>query len=181
MRSKIIASAAVMFLGGAGVLTFAVPAFAATAGDTPVTVQVNGPTGGLSISAPSSSVLLGTATASVAAQTVTGSLGNVVVTDNRAGNVGWTATVSATNFTGPQTILTTVFGNVVYTAPAATDTGIVTTVAGTQSTLSPGGPVQNATAVSGVNTATWNPSIAVLLPAGAQAGTYSSTFTHSVA
>jgi hypothetical protein len=126
-------------------------------------------------------VLLATATASVAAQTVTGSLGNVVVTDNRAGNVGWTATVSATNFTGPQTIPTSVFGNVVYTAPAATDTGIVTTTAGTQSTLSSGGPVQSATAVSGVNTATWNPNIAVLLPAGAQAGTYSSTFTHSVA
>jgi hypothetical protein len=180
MRSKIIASAAVMFLGGAAVLTFAVPAFAATAADTPVTVQVNGPTGGLSISAPGSSVLLGTATASVAAQTVTGSLGNVVVTDNRAGAVGWTATVSATDFTGPQTITTTLFGNVVYTAPAATDTGIVTTAASTQSTLNPGGSVQNATAVSGVNTATWNPTIAVLFPAGAQAGTYSSTFTHSV-
>src|ERR1700722_1658551 len=100
MRSKIIASAAAMFIGGAGLLTFAASACATTAADTPVTVQVNGPAGGgLSISAPSSSVLLGTATASVAAQTVTGLLGNVVVTDNRAGTVGWTATVSATNFT----------------------------------------------------------------------------------
>jgi hypothetical protein len=40
--------------------------------------------------------------------------------------------------------------------------------------------VQTATAVLGVNTATWNPSIAVTLPAGAQAGTYSATITHSV-
>jgi hypothetical protein len=42
------------------------------------------------------------------------------------------------------------------------------------------GTVQTATAVVGVNTATWNPSIAVTLPAGAQAGTYSATITHSV-
>jgi hypothetical protein len=42
MRTKIIASAAALFIGGAGVLTLAVPAFAATASNSPVTVEVTG-------------------------------------------------------------------------------------------------------------------------------------------
>jgi hypothetical protein len=42
------------------------------------------------------------------------------------------------------------------------------------------GTVQTATAVIGVNTATWNPSIGVVIPAGAVAGSYTATITHSV-
>ena len=68
----------------------------------------------------------------------------------------------------------------VYTAPAAAVTGTVTTVASTQSQLNPGGQVQNASAVSGSNTATWDPTIVVAIPAGAQSGTYGSTITDSV-
>ena len=178
MRTKIIASAAALFIGGAGVLTLAAPAFADTASNTPVTVEVTG--GDLTISAPTQSVDLGSVVTSDTAQTVRALLGNVTVTDNRAGTAGWTATASATDFTGPQTISTSTFGLVVYTAPQATVTGTATVTPSTQSSLNPGGRVQDATNVNGANTAAWDPAIAVTIPANALAGTYSTSITHSV-
>ena len=95
MRKTIIATAAALFIGGAGVLALAVPASAAT---TPVTVQVTG--GALAISAPAGPVSLGTAAGSASAQTLTAPLGPVVVTDLRAGVAGWVATAGSTDFTG---------------------------------------------------------------------------------
>ena len=178
MRRMITASAAALFIGGASVLTLAVPAFAATASDTPVTVEVTG--GGLTISAPTQSVNLGSVVTSNNDQVVRALLGNVAVTDNRAGTAGWTATASATDFTGPQTISTSTFGSVVYTAPQATVTGTATVTPSTESTLYPGGRVQDATNVNGSNTATWDPTIAVTIPANALAGTYATSITHSV-
>jgi hypothetical protein len=178
MRTKIIASAAALFIGGAGVLTLAVPASAATASNTPVTVEVTG--GDLTISAPTQSVGLGSVVTSTSAQTVTALLGNVAVTDNRAGTAGWTATASATDFTGPQSISTSTFGSMVYTPPQATVTGSATVTPSTESTMYPGGRVQDATNVVGSNTATWDPTIAVTIPANAEAGTYSTSITHSV-
>lgn len=178
MRRTIIASAAALFIGGASVLTLAVPAFAATAPGTPVTVEVTG--GALTISAPTGSVDLGSRTTSGSDQVVSAQLGNVVVTDNRAGTAGWTATVSAPDFTGPQTISTSTYGLVVYTAPQATVTGTATVNPSTESTLFSGGRVQDAINVNGSNTATWDPTIAVTIPANALAGTYNSSITHSV-
>src|SRR5580704_10809908 len=165
MRRTIIASAAALFIGGASVLTLAVPAFADTAPGTPVTVEVTG--GALTISAPTGPVNLGSVVTSANAQTVSALLGNVAVTDLRGGTVAWTATVSATDFTGPQAISTSTFGLVVYTAGTATVTGSATVVGSTESTLNPGGPAQTATAVSGSNTATWDPTVAVTIPANA--------------
>jgi hypothetical protein len=174
MRNMKIAAAA-LFLGGAGVLTFAVPAFAAVTADTPVTVQVTG--GGLAINAPIASVVLGTAAGSSSAQTVTGSLGPVVVTDLRAGIAGWVATAGATapsDGTGiPTSAMAYTPGNTTVVG-TATVTGINLASMATQST------VETATAVTGDNTATWNPSIVVTIPAAAVAGTYSATITHSV-
>jgi hypothetical protein len=178
MRKRLIASAAALFIGGAGVLTLAVPALAATASNTPVTVEVTG--GDLTISAPTQSVDLGSVVTSVNAQTVRALLGNVVVTDDRGGTAGWTATASATDFTGPQTISTGTYGLVVYTAPQAAVTGTATVTPSTESTLNPGGRVQDATDVNGSNAATWDPTIAVTIPANALAGTYSTSITHSV-
>jgi hypothetical protein len=178
MRKMIIASAAALFIGGASVLTLAVPAFAATAPGTPVTVEVTG--GDLTISAPTVSVDLGSVVTSGSTQVVSKPLGNVVVTDNRAGTAAWTATVSAPDFTGPQVISTSTFGLVVYTAGTATVTGSATVVGSTESTLSTGGPAQTATIVGGNNTATWDPTIAVTIPANALAGSYGTSITHSV-
>ena len=41
--------------------------------------------------------------------------------------------------------------------------------------------VATATAVSGSNTTSWNPTLDVLMPAGALAGDYAGTFTTSLA
>ena len=90
MRKMIIATAASLLVGGAGVLALAVPAFAA---GTPVTVVITG--GALGISAPTATVPLG-APGSATAQTVTAPLGPVLVTDLRAGVAGWVATVGST-------------------------------------------------------------------------------------
>jgi hypothetical protein len=169
----IIATAASLLVGGAGVLALAVPAFAA---GTPVTVVITG--GALGISAPTATVPLG-APGSATAQTVTAPLGPVLVTDLRAGVAGWVATVGSTDFTGPTPILA---GAVAYTPGAATVVGTATVTPGAVTALSNAVTTiaQTATAVTGVNTASWIPSIAVTIPGGAQAGTYNATITHSV-
>jgi hypothetical protein len=41
-------------------------------------------------------------------------------------------------------------------------------------------PAVTATAITGDNSATWNPTISVLVPGGMAAGVYSATITHSV-
>lgn len=156
---------------------FASPALADTAG-TPVTLQIGG--GALSITVPTNSVALGTVTESTAAQTVSANLGAVTVTDSRGGTAGWAATASAVDFLGPQSISVNGPGSSSYTASAAATTGVVDVAASNLDGLYPGGIVQTGTNVAGANTATWNPTIAVVIPASALAGTYSSTVTHSV-
>jgi len=181
MRKMIIATATALFLGGAGALTFAAPAFAATSptGSTPVTVEILG--GVLSITVPAAADL-GSTNPSSNAQTVTGSLGPVAVSDLRAGVLGWVATAGSTDFTGPA-------GGGGPTIPAATMTytpgttavvGHATVTPISLTAMTTPSTVQTATAVIGVNTATWNPSIGVVIPAGAVAGTYTATITHSV-
>jgi hypothetical protein len=173
MRKVIIATAAALFAGG-GALAFAVPAFAATA-PTPVTAQVG--SGALSISAPTLSVNLGTVPASTSAQSESAPLGAVLVTDARGGILGWVATVSATEFTGPQTIPASAL---TYTPGTAIVVGVATVTPSTVTGLTAAGAVQTCTAVIGINTAAWTPTVAVTIPADALAGTYSATITHSV-
>ena len=67
-----------------------------------------------------------------------------------------------------------------YTPGTATVVGHATVTPISLTAMTTAGTVQTATAVIGVNTATWNPSIAVTIPAGAVAGTYNATITHSV-
>jgi hypothetical protein len=175
MRKMIIATAASLLVGGAGVLALAVPASAATTAGTPVTVEITG--GGLAISAPALSVDLGSKPGSASAQTVTAQLGPVLVTDLRAGILGWVATAGSTDFTGAGTIPASAEA---YTPGSATVVGIATVTPTSLTAMTSGaGTVETATAVIGVNTAGWNPSIAVMIPAGAVAGTYSATITHS--
>ncbi len=174
-RTQIIAP---MIAAAVGAVAFAVPASAATTATTPVTVTITA--GTLDISAPAGPVALGTAVASLTAQTISSALGAVTVTDGRGGTAGWTATAGATDFTGPQTISVSAPGSSSYTTPAATVTGTATVTSGNLAALFPSGPVQTAAAVSGINTATWNPVISLTVPGNALVGTYSSTITHSV-
>jgi hypothetical protein len=176
MRKKIIAAA--LIAGGTGMLAFTVPALAATTSSTPVTVEVGG--GDLGISAPGGLVDLGSVPASTAVQTVQHLLGTVTVTDDRAGTAGWVATAEAPDFTGPQTISTSAAGLVTYNPGNVTVTGTATVAATFENQMYPTGPVETATGVSGNNTAAWNPTLTVTVPANALAGTYSTTITHSV-
>lgn len=159
-------------------LAVADPAAAATTGTTPVTFEVTG--GALSITVPAGPVDLGSVTASSSAQTVSASLGNVTVTDGRGGTTGWTVTASAVDFTGPQNISVSAPGSSSYTPGPITTTGTVQATGSVLSPLYPPGTVVTGTGVSGINTATWNPTISVTVPGGALIGTYSSTITHDV-
>lgn len=145
--------------------------------DTPVTFTLTA--GALSISAPSGSVQLGPSqVASASSHTFSGLLGTVTVNDDRGGTNAWVASVISTAFTSPgQTAVaaihvsyapgTIAVSNVVAATPATTDlTGV--------------SPVVNGTS-TGLATASWNPTITVVVPAGAAPGVYSGTITHSVA
>ncbi|WP_424706747.1 hypothetical protein [Kitasatospora acidiphila] len=160
-------------------MTCPVSAFASGSGTTPVTIQIAA--GTLDITVPTNSVSLGLVSVSSSPQTVSSQLGAVSVTDGRGGTAGWTVTASAVDFTGPQSISVSAPNSSSYTSPTATVTGTAIVTNSNLTPLYPPGPVQVATGVSGINTATWNPTISVTLPANALAGTYSSTITHSVA
>ncbi|SEF11189.1 hypothetical protein SAMN04489740_4077 [Arthrobacter alpinus] len=177
MRKKAIVMviAAGWVVGG---LAIAGPAQADTIGGTPITIQVTG--GPLNISVPAGPVSLGSVGASLNAQTVTADLGIVGVTDVRAGTAGWVVTASAVDFTGPQNISVSEPGLSSYTPSSASVIGVATVTGTNLDALYPGGVVETATAVTGVNSATWHPSISVTIPADALAGTYSSVLTHSV-
>lgn len=171
-RIAVLAAGVAMLLGTAS------PALAAGSGTTVITFTVSA--GTLDITVPAGPVSIGTVTPSTSAQTIGPTpLGNVEVLDNRGGTAGWTATVSGTNFVGPSTVP---IGAASYTTPTATVTGTAT-VANTSVNPLTNAPsnVQVATAVSGINTATWNPTITIVIPANTLAGTYTSTLTHSVA
>jgi hypothetical protein len=155
----------------AGVLAVAGPASAAP---STATFQVTG--GTLDIAVPAS-VNLGSVTASSAAQSLTNvALGAVTVTDGRGVSSGWVATASATDFTGPQTLA----GASVYRPTVASATNATVTAAADQTLTTSAATVQTATLAVGVNSATWNPTVTVTIPANALAGTYSSTITQSV-
>jgi uncharacterized repeat protein (TIGR01451 family) len=137
-------------------------------------------TGVLSITAPATSNLGSGALGAV----ISSGLGNVTVTDDRAGLVGWNATVSAADFTtgggtAAETVpvqdvrylikgFTSTTGLATFTPTAATDLSITAQV------------VVTAANVHGDNTVTWNPMIQVSVPSQVVAGTYSGTIIHSV-
>jgi hypothetical protein len=137
--------------------------------------------GGLSITAPSDAGNLGTRSNQVGATTVSGQLGEVQVTDARdapAGS-GWTATAISTAFTqtaGPSIGA----ASVGYTAGAISAVGTATYAANDPANLTGVSAVVTATAITGNNTATWNPTIQVAVGANMPAGIYLGTITHSV-
>ena len=175
MRTRIVT---LSLIAGVVVVSGVVgPAHAATTADTTLTFTEG--TGAIAITAPGSSTLLPTVTPSGADQTVSAAIGTVTVTDNQGNDTGWVATASATNFTSGTRTIT--ISHASYTPPAATNTGTSTVTAATLATLATTpAPVQTATGVSGSNTASWDPTISLTVPAGTESGTYTSTLTHSV-
>jgi hypothetical protein len=163
-------------------LALALPARAA---DTTTTFTLAA--GSLSISAPVSKDL---GTGSTGAGTLSAQLGAVTVTDTRGALLGtWTASVSSTDFTtgGATANETVAKGQVTYwsgTATASSGTAVFTpgqATSGNAQALSASRTAYSAAAIVGNNSATWNPTLTVNVPAAAVAGTYSGTITHSVA
>jgi len=159
---------------------------AATTGTTTTTFTLTG--GSISITVPGTTVNLGSA--SVAAGSLTGQLGTITVNDGRGLLLGgWTSSVTASKFTtGGATAAETIAAtNVEYWSGAATATSGLGTLLGSQ--LSSGlAVVVNAAQTAftggsliGNNTASWNPTLIVTIPAASVVGTYTGTVTHTVA
>jgi hypothetical protein len=140
----------------------------------------------LAITAPASTALPSAAPGA----TTSAQLGTVTVTDQRGiASASWTATVTGTAFvTGGGTPSETIpLTQVTYWSGPATATS------GT-GTFTPGEPAAanavnltaprtafSLTSGSTVNSASWNPTLSVSVPAAAVAGTYTATITHSAA
>jgi hypothetical protein len=166
----------------------AVSAFVALATPTALSAALAGaatPTsftltaGALTISAPTTSVSLGSEVASANQTTMSGQLGNVTVTDQRGGTTTWTASVISTAFT-PTAGPADPASNVSYAAGAITDSATVVATAVNASDLT--GVATIATGAStGISSATWDPTITVIVPADFAPGLYAATITSSVA
>jgi len=122
--------------------------------------------------------------------TTSAQLGTVTVNDLRGmATASWTATVTATTFvtggaTPPETIPLTQI--TYWSGPGTTTTGTGTFTPGQANraaavNLTVPRTVFTLTAGSSVNSAAWNPTLSVSVPAAAVAGTYTATITHSVA
>jgi hypothetical protein len=168
----------IAIIAGIFSLSIAQPA-SADSGITAATITVVG--GTLSISVPTDAGNLGTRANSVAGGTISGPLGQVQVNDARsaAAGSGWVATVIASAFTppaGPAIAASAVS----YTNGPITKVGTATYTANNPGALTGVIPALTATGITGDNSATWNPTINVLVPGGMAAGIYSATITHSV-
>jgi hypothetical protein len=115
--------------------------------------------------------------------TIAGALGSVLVTDARALlSATWTADASATDWTtgGGTPAETIPAGDVGYDPGTVTTTGTITAT-GTPIKLSvTPAPVVTGTAGVGDDTATWDPTLSVAVPASAVAGIYTGTLHESV-
>ncbi len=135
--------------------------------------------GALSLSAPTSANLGSGAPGG----TASGPLGTVVVTDNRALlTAAWVATASSTSWvtgsgTGNETIPAT---DGKYAPGTVTTTGTITTTPHDITLTTSPQPVVTGSAGVGDNTASWNPTITVAIPAAAVGGAYVATLTQSV-
>jgi hypothetical protein len=163
----------------------ALPAHAATTGNTTTTFTLSA--GALGITVPGSADLgnVATGTGTTAAQ-----LGSVSVADGRGALLGtWTAQASTSDFTTGGATANETIGKAVVdywsgAATSTTGTGVFTPgqlLSANKQALSVARTAFSATAVVGNNTAAWNPTVIINIPAQAVAGDYSGTVTHSVA
>jgi hypothetical protein len=156
-------------------------------GDPDTTVTFTVTTGALSMTAPGSANL-STGTGAPGT-TISGALGNVTVTDDRALlTAAWTVTAAETNWhrvggTGSSAEIVPANG-ATYDPGDITTTGTITVAPDSTPPIALGNgavPVVDGTAGIGNNTATWDPTIAVAIPAGTVGGDYTGTLAQSVA
>jgi len=175
MKTRLAYLGAATATAAALMVVTALPASAAQTGDTAVTFSLGG--GTLDIAVPTSAALTNGVSG---ATSITGTLGATTVTDNRGLLTGWTSSAASTAFIStPAGTTSTV---VTYGSGTITKTGFVTTTSsGSVPVTTTAVPVVVATLVQGVNTATWNPTLTVTLPATSTTGAYAGTVTTSVA
>lgn len=176
-----------------GTVALAAAGFALTgspAQATSVTFSLTG--GSLAVTEPSAAAALtGGGIGSIAGTALTGALGSTTVNDTRGGITGWTSTIAQTtalsNGTGPGTTTIPVGNTKAWVSGAIVPTGTAVVTSGTYVSQATGlalsGTAQNfvtATAVVGVNSATFNPQIAVTVPSDATVGNYSGVITQTV-
>ena len=170
-------------LAAAMLLLAPAAASAATTGDTTVTFTVTA--GTLDITVPTT-VDLGSA---APGGTVSAPLGAVTVTDTRgASPATWTTTVTSTDYTTgaatPTETITTADATY-WSGPATSSTPATGFTPGQPTAGDADALTTDVTAFAfsgaGGNTATWNPTLTITIPATAVAGPYSGTVTHSVA
>ena len=159
-------------------LAFALPALA-DGGGTVASIVVLG--GSLVITVPDSVLTLAHGFSSVNGSSLSGLLGQVQVSDARGASAGagWIVSVSSTAFAplaGPS-IAAAAVG---YLTGPITTIGTATVTANNPASLATLVHAVTATAISGQNSATWNPTITVGLPGSTAAGDYTGTITHSV-
>lgn len=153
-------------------------------GDPDTTVTFTVTVGGLSMTAPGTASL--TTGTGAPGTTISGLVGPVTVTDARALlAASWTVTASVTAWTtGAATPAETISAaDTTYAPGAITTTGTITVAAASTPPIALSGeatPVVDGTAGVGNNTATWNPTLAVAIPAAAVGGVYTGTLTQSV-
>jgi len=154
-------------------------ATALSAGATTATFTLTA--GALSISTPAGPVALGASqVASVSPHTFSGQLGTVTVTDERGGATTWVTSVISTTFVPTPAGTAVPAINVSYAPGTITVSALVVAATPVTSDLTGVSPVVNGTS-TGISTASWNPTITVLVPANAAPGVYTGTITHSVA
>jgi hypothetical protein len=175
----ILAAGAITIGAGATLNGRALSAGTVTLGADTVTVP---PTPGvLTISVPASTGNLGTVANTMGGEVISGPLGQVQVTDNRnaAAGAGWVVSVVATPFTSSAGASVPA-SDISYSVGVITSTGTATYTADDPSNLASAAAAVTATAITGDNSALWDPTIAVRVPGGLAPGTYSGTITHSV-
>lgn len=171
MRTRSLSVAA-----AAAALVLVQPSLVIAADDPSTTVTFTVTSGALTLSVPASANLGSGAPGTQ----ISAPIGPVTVTDNRAlASASWTVTAAETDFlNGASTIPAT---DATYSAGVVTTTGTIT-VTTTDVTLSnTAQTVVTGSAGVGDNTASWDPTVSVGVPAGAVAGTYTGTLTQSVA
>lgn len=156
----------------AAVLAMVVPASAALSGTTTTTFSLTG--GVLSVTPQGVVALTHGAPGAVA---VSGSLGITRVSDLRGSTQGWVMSASSTSFADGAGNTST---DVIYDSGAVTNTGTVTPTSTGATAILTAAAVVKGTAVSGNNTASFTPTLTVLLPAHAPAGVYTGLVTNSV-
>ena len=161
-----------------GTLAFAAPASAATEAETPITVAVA--IGEIGITAAAGAPIE-PLTASLSAQDVDFVLGTVEVIDDRASlDAAWSVTVDVDDFTFPGALgIDLSADNTAYTSAEIFTTDGYTVVATDLTDLGAVATVRTGTG-AGINQSSWTPTITVVLPANATAGSYSSSVTHSL-